>query len=196
MSKRIAITGGIGSGKSYVLQKIAARGFATFSCDTIYKTVIDDPVYIQQVSQLFPRAIEDGRIHRKKLADIVFGNEKARKSLNQLAHPFIMSRLYEAIDKASGNASFAEVPLLFETGYEKDFDAIIVVKRKQEERIRAVAQRDGLTETEIQNRIRAQKNWELDEEYKGDCIYVLHNDTNEQDFNNQLENILITIMKS
>ena len=83
-------------------------------------------------------------------------DKKNRKRLNEVAHPIIMSRLYQMMDKE--NVAFAEVPLLFEGGYDKDFDAIILVERGEEERINAIIQRDGVSRLDAQRRIFAQGN--------------------------------------
>ena len=54
MGKRIAITGGIGSGKSSVVKYLATQGFSTFSCDEIYAKVLSEPAYVQEMAKLFP----------------------------------------------------------------------------------------------------------------------------------------------
>ena len=156
MRRRIAITGGIGSGKSSVLQYIQTLGYPVFSCDETYKQVIQSPEYIQKISEVFPSAVENGQINRKQLASIVFECDEMRKKLNEIAHPLIMSRLYAEMDKTQQEFVFAEVPLFFEGEYENSFDAVIVVERTEEARIRSVCARDGVSIQEAQNRIRAQ----------------------------------------
>ena len=156
MRRRIAITGGIGSGKSSVLQYIQTLGYPVFSCDETYKQVIKSPEYIQKISEVFPSAVENGQINRKQLASIVFECDEMRKKLNEIAHPLIMSRLYAEMDKTQQEFVFAEVPLFFEGEYENSFDAVIVVERTEEARIRSVCARDGVSIQEAQNRIRAQ----------------------------------------
>ena len=156
MSKKIAITGGIGSGKFCVLRKIKELGFSVFSCDEIYKEIIKMPAYIHKITEIFPTVIENGEINRQKLADIVFNDKRELEKLNSIAHPLIMERLYCYMDNDSSNLTFAEVPLLFEGGYENDFDAIIIVVRKEEDRIAAVSLRDNLTEDKVVSRIKMQ----------------------------------------
>ena len=84
MGKRIAITGGIGSGKSSVVKYLATQGFSTFSCDEIYAKVLSEPAYVQEMAKLFPSAVVDGRIDKKILSSIVFNDNVARERLNAL----------------------------------------------------------------------------------------------------------------
>lgn len=160
--KKIAITGGIGSGKSSVATYIASLGYPVFSCDEIYKNCIVSPEYIAKIQTEFPSAVINGQIDRKKLSECVFGNETARLRLNNIAHPLIMQELYRKMEKELSAFVFAEVPLLFEGGYEKDFDVIIIVERNKDARIDSILRRDGLTKTEAEERIQAQNklsNW-------------------------------------
>ena len=83
MKQKIAITGGIGSGKSIVAKILREKGYTVYSCDEIYKEVIISPTYIQQVGKEFPSCIEKGEINRKLLAAIVFNNSQ---KLNRLNH--------------------------------------------------------------------------------------------------------------
>lgn len=176
MKKRIAITGGIGSGKSCVLQKLRELGYATLSCDEIYKEIIKEPNYIQTIAQMFPEVVEKEGINRRKLADIVFSDKQKREALEKVAHPLIMSSLYKSMDNANTSLVFAEVPLLFEGGYEKDFDAVILVKREEVDRINAVAKRDGLSIKEIEQRIKSQNNFQTSlSKGKKALIWVLDN---------------------
>lgn len=156
--KRIAITGGIGSGKSTVAAMIEEAGYPVFSCDEIYREVQTSEEYRRNISRYFGEAIENGVLNREKLAEIVFSDDEKRKILNSVTHPMIMRRLYERMS-AFGTA-FAEVPLLFEGGFEKDFDDVIVVYRNPEERIAAVCKRDKTDEEKVIARIKKQADYE------------------------------------
>ena len=196
MDKRIAITGGIGSGKSYVLQTLDKLGFATFSCDEIYKDVIKDAKYTQKIAEIFPVVVENGSINRKKLAEIVFNDEKCRKKLNDIAHPFIMSRLYALMDDTKSALKFAEVPLLFEGGFEKDFDGIIVVQRAENDRIQAVCARDGLTQKEVESRIKSQiaiNNWLQTKQTVP--VWIIDNDKDKKALEENIAQTLLQIQK-
>lgn len=181
MVKKIAVTGGIGSGKSVVLQCAKELGYQTFSCDEIYKDVINSREYVERIKVLFPDCIIENTVNRKKLAEIVFNNPKSLQKLNAVAHPMIMHELYCKIGEISKGIVFAEVPLLFENGYEKDFHETIFVKRSLEDRIREVSQRDRISREEILKRIKAQFDPESEEGMKKlkKCkAHVLENNSN------------------
>ena len=179
MGRRIAITGGIGSGKSSVLQCVQTLGYPVFSCDEIYSHVIKTPEYIQKISETFPTVVVNGRVDKKKLASIVFQNDKLRQKLNEIAHPLIMSRLYAEMDQSQSDFVFAEVPLFFEGGYENEFDAVIVVDRREEDRIRSVCERDSISIIEAKSRIHAQKRfYEWLQEEKTLPLFIIENNSN------------------
>ena len=156
MAKKIAITGGIGSGKSAAAQYIQSLGFPVFSCDEIYKQLIKTEEYIASVASLFPEAIINSAIDKRKLSEIVFFDNTKRNALNNLAHPLIMKTLYAHMENCEEPFVFAEVPLLFEGNFEKDFDFVFVIQRNLDERISAVVSRDNISEENVKQRIAAQ----------------------------------------
>lgn len=160
MHKKIAITGGIGSGKSAVAQIIRDQGYPVYSCDEIYAELIHSQSYINAVEKAFPTAIKQGKIDKKALADIVFSNEEARIRLNKIAHPLIMQTLLKRMEEATGEIVFAEVPLLFEGNFENLFDHTIVVLRNRELRIRSVCERDVISVKKAEQRVNAQFNYD------------------------------------
>lgn len=171
---KIAITGGIGSGKSTVADFIKKQGYAVYSCDEIYTELLQKPGFVKKISDEFGGLIlPDGSLDRKKLSKKVFGNSVALKSLNSLTHPAIME---EVLKRCNGHAlTFAEVPLLFEGGYEKFFDGIIIVVREIEDRITSVVQRDNSDRETVISRINSQFDYKNIDFAK---YYVLHNDGN------------------
>ena len=156
MKKKIAITGGIGSGKSTVLRMLQNAGYPCFSCDDIYNAIILDAEYIQKIQAEFPSAVIEGKIDRQRLSDIVFFDPDRRKKLNSIAHGQIMQRLFECMDKCTQDLVFAEVPLLFEGNYQNRFDGVIVVMRDNEARMQSVCARDNSGKDKVQARIAAQ----------------------------------------
>lgn len=183
---KIAITGGIGSGKSTVAEIIKCKGYAVFSCDKIYDELLKDNAFLKKLSKEFGGVLTDGGdLNRTKLAEIVFNDKETLKRLNALTHPAIMKKVKE---KCKGEAiSFVEVPLLFENGFEKVFNGVIVVLRDKEERISATVKRDGTDRAKVILRINSQLDYE-------NCdftqYYVLHNDRNLADLTQKTEKIL------
>lgn len=155
MPNKIAITGGIGSGKSAVCRNLKERGYPVFSCDEINHTLLSEKSYLDGLCALFPTCVKDGNLQKTALAALVFSDKEALETLNAYAHPRISERLQRDMDAAK-KTCFAEVPLLFESGMTKQFDGAIVVLRNKEERIRAVVTRDGLTAERAEARMKQQ----------------------------------------
>ena len=160
MNKKIAITGGIGSGKSAVLNIIEEKGYPVYSCDEIYKELITAALYVKEIEKAFPNVVNEGQIDRKRLAEIIFSNEQARTRLNEIAHPLIMKTLLERMNETASQLVFAEVPLLFEGNFENLFDKTIVVLRNREERIRSICARDAISQKEANERMHSQFNYD------------------------------------
>ena len=173
MKKLIAITGGIGSGKSSAAQFLLEMGYPVFSCDEIYREVILSPDYIQKVTTLFPECIVEGSIDKKILARIVFNDEAKLTLLNNIAHPLIMDTLFEKMHSCKQEIVFAEVPLLFEGNYENKFDLVLVIMRKMEMRIHSIMIRDGITKEEAIKRIAVQFDYENSNERLKNCNAIL-----------------------
>ncbi len=186
---KIAITGGIGSGKSQAAKFIKALGFSVFSCDEIYKNVILSREYIEQVEKAFPESVVNKQIDRKILADIVFNDAQRRQTLNNIAHPLIMERLFRDMDDAPMELVFAEVPLLFEGNYHELFDFVIVIERDIAKRIESVKTRDGLSDEQILNRIQSQFDYSKIKEteyFKNGKIIEIDNNGGVEDLNEKL----------
>ena len=173
MKKLIAITGGIGSGKSSAAQILLEMGYPVFSCDEIYREVILSPAYIQKVNQLFPECIIDGNIDKKILAQMVFADKSKLALLNGIAHPLIMGKLFDSMHNCNQEIVFAEVPLLFEGNYENNFDLVVVVMRNKENRISSIMSRDNITRAQALNRIDTQFDYENEKERLQNCNAIL-----------------------
>lgn len=157
----IAVTGGIGSGKSFASDIIKSLGYQTFSCDEIAKNMYDDENLKSAVINLFGEKILDsnGNISKKKLADIVFSDKAALKKLNDLTHPYIVKTLFDNI-KNAGGVVVSEVPVLFESGLQNDFDEVFIIKRDLKSRIDSVVKRSAMTEEAVTARINSQFDYE------------------------------------
>ena len=152
----VAITGGIGSGKSTVASLIKERGFPVFSCDEINRELLSQKDYFKTLTELFPDTVEGGIFQKSKLASRIFSDPAALKKLNEFSHPVIMKKLKENMEKAQATLVFAEVPLLLEEGYEKEFDAVLIVFRDEKTRIDSVSARDGVSPENVLARIHNQ----------------------------------------
>ncbi len=196
MKKKIAITGGIGSGKTTVMRYLENKGYPVFSCDDIYKQIIHTDEYVKEMAKEFPSAVKDGQVDRRALAALIFSDVEKREKLNGIAHPLIIKELLKQMEASNSSLVFAEVPLLFEGGFEGLFDESIVLLRKRENRMQSVAVRDSLSRGEIEARIKSQFSYDTEngKEYlKKIGAYVLTNDASVVELNEKVENLLTQI---
>lgn len=186
MPNKIAVTGGIGSGKSAVCRILKERGYPVFSCDEINRTLLSEKSYLDGLCALFPACVKDEKLNKTALSALVFSDKEALKTLNAYAHPRIAERLRRDMEGAE-KTCFAEVPLLFESGMTKRFDCAIVVLRNKEERIRAVVARDGLTAEQAKARMKQQ--FDYDGPLPDGCL-AIENDGDETALCNKVDDVL------
>ena len=150
--KKIAITGGIGSGKSTVSEIIRGMGYTVVSADNVYRELLLNEEFVREICELMeiPPVEKDGHItiDRKSLSEIVFSDKNRLSRLNDFTHPRIMSEIFR-LSEGVEPLFFAEVPLLFERGYETEFDNVFIVRRRLDLRLSETMKRDGKTEAEI-----------------------------------------------
>lgn len=185
-NRKIAVTGGIGSGKSTVTSLLKAQGFAVFSCDEINRELWQDEEYLQGLAQLFPDCTVGGTIDKGQLSRSVFLDAEKLKQLNDYAHPRIMKTLDERMRSENGLV-FAEVPLLFEGGYRNRFDGVIVVVRNTERRITSVMARDGVSREDVLRRIARQVSYDT---ICDSSCYPIDNNGDREELENKLRQIV------
>lgn len=113
---KVAITGGIGSGKSTVAKLIAARGYSVLSCDEIAWELPEEPSVKAEIVRAFGEDVYGETLNRGKLASLVFQSPAALERLNAILHRGVFRRLEEAFAECREKVLFVEIPLLFETG--------------------------------------------------------------------------------
>lgn len=161
---RVALTGGIATGKSYCLQRFDARGFPTIDADTLAREAVAvGSAGLSAVAARFGRSVlrADGHLDRPALGRIVFADAAARRDLEAIVHPFVFARVRAWFDALEARASrpavgIADIPLLFETDSARQFDTVIVVACARSQQITRLMSRDGLDEVEATRRVDAQ----------------------------------------
>lgn len=159
----VGLTGGVASGKTLAAGGFAALGADVIDADQIAREVVHPgaPGW-EVVARTFGRTylLPDGHIDRKKLGSLVFADPGQRQTLEAIIHPLVFAETERRIREITSRDPHAlivlSVPLLFETGRHLRVDKVIVVWAPEEEQIRRVRQRDGLTRDEALQRIRAQ----------------------------------------
>ena len=159
--KIIGLTGGIGSGKSSVLEIFKKIGISTYNADESAKELISsDKKIIHSIKQLFGDDIyNENKLNSKLVSKIVFNDKEKLKSLNSIIHPAVALDFEKfCFDHREKTYIVKEAAIIFETKSENIFDKIIYVKAPKEIRIDRVIQRDKLSRDDVLNRIQNQVN--------------------------------------
>jgi dephospho-CoA kinase len=172
---KVALTGGIGSGKSLVGEYLEELGAIVIDSDELARTAIErgSPGYEDVLAAFGDEILTEGEIDRKKLAARVFSDEPARKQLEAIIHP----RVRETAEKLTRNLGadaivVNQIPLLFETDGAKRFDYVITVECAEGTRVERLKER-GMKEYEISTRMQAQAS---DEQRASIADFVLKNE--------------------
>jgi len=158
--KKIGITGGIGSGKTTVCEIFKLLGIAVFHADDEARKLQDCDLEVKNLLiGLYGERIYtlEGKLNRKKLADIVFNHSKALADVNEIIHPVVRKNFLKWAEKHH-NAPYIlyEAAVLLESGYASDFDRNILVLADEKERIERVIRRDHISEALVKQRIKNQ----------------------------------------
>lgn len=179
---KIAVTGGIGAGKSEFMRAVRELGVTTYSCDEINADLLSDENYVKKLASVFPFAVKDGKVDKSILRTAVFSDEGNKKKLENLSHPEIRKK----IEEISGDA-VVEVPLLFESGMTDLFDKIVVVTAPEDERIRRICDTRGISKDMAKSII---KNQTTDDERKKRADFFVMNDGSLETFHNRAKEII------
>lgn len=158
---KVALTGGIATGKSYVARQLAAGGVPVVDADQLAREVVaPGTAGLAAVCNRFGAGLlhADGTLDRQRLGDIVFRDPAARRDLEAITHPAIRSGIDAFFERLpSGTAwAVADIPLLYETCREAEFDRVIVAACAPALQLSRLMARDGLTREEAERRIAAQ----------------------------------------
>ena len=158
---KIALTGGIATGKSYVLEQFRRRGVACLDADELaHGVTAAETEATTAIAARFgvEMLAADGSVDRKKLGPIVFADASARRELEAIVHPAVHRAIamgIRAFEMMGDTLAIVDVPLLYETGAEKNFDRVIVTACPEELQLARLVKR-GLTEDAARQRLAAQ----------------------------------------
>jgi dephospho-CoA kinase len=196
--KRIALTGGIATGKSYVRAEFERLGVPTIDSDTLAREAVAAGTQgLDAVVRRFGAGILEpsGVLDRHKLADIVFADPAARRDLEAIVHPAVREateRFFASLDPAAHPFAIADIPLLYEVGRDQEFDIVIVVAVDPATQLERVMTRDRLSESEARRRVAAQL--PIEEKVKK-ADYVIRTDRTFADTGRQVGEVLADIQK-
>ena len=170
--KVVGVTGGSGSGKSYLCALLKNRGYDVIDTDIIARKVMEkgEECLMETVAEFGEQILDNGNLNRKKLAQIVFSDEKKLAKLNEISHKHILRCVENMIEQSASNPVFVEGAVLIESGF--DCDLMIGVLADYEVRKERIMKRDSMTEAEAKLRLDAQQK---DSFYIKNCDFVLTN---------------------
>lgn len=186
--RRIVLTGGIATGKSHVRQQFERLGVPTIDADTLARDAVAPGTggLAAVVREFGPDILDaSGALDRKRLAAIVFSDEGARRRLEAIVHPAVQraeEEWFSLLDGSRTPVAIADIPLLYEVGRDRAFDATIVAACDPEVQIQRLITR-GLTETEARQRLAAQL--PIDEKVRR-ADYVIRTDGSFEETNRQV----------
>ena len=184
-----AITGGIGSGKSYVCRILESRGISVYDCDAAAKRLMRTSEKLQQeLRQLVGQEVytSNGQLQKRVLADFLLASEANKLALNDVIHPAV------AEDFLSSGMTWLESAILFESGFDRRirFDRIVCVSAPRDVRIQRIMRRDNITAEKAAEWIDTQM---AQKEVERRSHFVIVND-GKSDIEQQVDNMLSKII--
>jgi len=175
MGLKIGITGGIGSGKTYICRLFEALGIPVYNADEEAKRLMNTDIRIKEklIAQFGESTYKDGLLDRAFLANMVFSDKDKLELLNGIVHPIVIQEAKDWAERQTTRYSLKEAALLFESGSYKELDYTILVTAPMDIRIQRVIERDGATEQQVQERMNKQLS---DEEKLQLADFVIVND--------------------
>ncbi len=184
----IAITGGIGSGKSEVCRLLSEQNIPVISADKLgHQALANQKIKKQLVEEFGEQIMINGEIDHNLLGNIVFKDELKILKLNKIIHPEIFRMLHRELIDQKAELTAYEIPLLFEAGLEKLFDIIIMIWASVEVRSDRLLRRPGMTELKI-DEIMAQQYSQVDAKAKSH--YIIENNGSMEDMEKALKEVL------
>ena len=188
----LGITGGTGCGKTSLLKEVEERGGQVCDCDAVYHELLTrDTDLLDAIEARFPGVVEDGQLQRKKLGAIVFADEQALLDLNAITHGAIKGEIIRRLAEKPALAAIDAIAL-FEGALAELCDTTVAVCAPEEDRVRRLMKRDGISEEYARNRIRAQKS---EDWFREMCAYTLYNNGTREEFEEQCREFLDELLK-
>jgi dephospho-CoA kinase len=157
--RRVALSGGIATGKSTVAALLRRSGLPVVDADVLARDAVAVGTSgLSAVVARFGTAViaADGTLDRPALGRLVFDDPAARRDLERVIHPYVRAAVADFFAAAAAPAGVAEIPLVYETGWHRDFDAVVVVACHPHQQLERLMARDGLAEADARARLAAQ----------------------------------------
>ena len=171
---KVAICGGIGSGKSTICQMFAERGVAVYDSDSRAKELMNESAELREalVAAFGEECYEGNSLNRSYLASKVFGSEEQLAKLNSIVHPAVKTDFLAWAEEQEGDYCILETAILFESGFDALVDKKVAVLAPQPLRVMRAMERDGASKEQVEARIKAQMS---DDELMRRCDFAIVN---------------------
>lgn len=191
---KVAITGGIGAGKSLVSNYLINQGFPVLFSDDIAKDLMQsDKDVINLIKKEFgDESYSNNKLNTKYLSEKIFSDENNVDKINAIVHPIVIEKINEQLKNLfiNNNIVFVEIPLLFESELQDHFDFVILVYANENLRIKRTIERSNLTEDEVKKRMAFQ----IPDENKKDKVdFVIDNNSTIQELESRIKIVLYLI---
>ena len=155
---KVGLTGGIGSGKTFVAEIMKRHGFPVFDADSEAKKLYSNPEVVAEVGRIFGESVfVDGKIDFGNLAKAVFTSPELLQKLNDIIHPLVRQNFTKWAEEQSSDVAVMESAIVFESDLQMMFDKIIVVDAPEEVRVERIKKRNpNWSGSEIRRRIASQ----------------------------------------
>lgn len=175
MPLKVGITGGIGSGKSYVCGILEKMGYPVYYSDKASKqlTVTNAEIRYGLIKLLGDELFDGNELNKTLLASRIFSDDVIREQVNQIIHPIVRADFKRWAEEQQAPFVFNEAAILIETGAYKTLDYTVLVTADKETRIQRTIERDGVSREEVLARMA--KQWE-DEEKTRHADFLIYND--------------------
>jgi dephospho-CoA kinase len=186
---RVGLTGSIGMGKSTTADMFRAEGIAVLDSDRLVHELYKGPA-AAEIEKAFPGVVIDGAVDRQGLAARVLNDPAALKRLEDIVHPMVWAARDALVEERKNKGDrivVFDIPLLFETGAEKDFDAIVVVTAPEDVQKTRVLARQGMTAEKLAS-ILAKQTPDVEKRARAD--FVVHTDKGLDAAREEVRNIL------
>ncbi len=169
----VGITGGIGSGKSFVCRKLESLGFSVYYCDDEAKRLmVSDEVIVGELKKLIGENAynSDGSLNKKLLSEFLFKNKSNANKVNSIVHPRVKTDILRWAESLSGKCLFVESAILFESGFDSIIDIRVLVYAPENVRLHRVMERDNISDESVKKRMDAQMCDEIKRKKSDFCI--------------------------
>ena len=155
---KIGLTGGIGSGKTFVGAIFSKLGIPVFNADIqAKKCMVDDAFLKQEIQNVFgDKVYENGLLQKEILAEIIFNDKQKLEELNQLVHPVVKQNFEDWCINQTSKIVIKEAAILFESDAHLTLDKVICVSANEETRVDRVIKRDNTSRKQVFSRIKRQ----------------------------------------